>query len=110
MRQVALLVCLAAIACDAPDTAPAPPPPAAATGNYKARIDALDEGQRNAVMLRAIRDANQDCQAVIGSAATEVQFGMPAWVARCRDGRDWIVMLRPDGTALVARREAKPAS
>ena len=73
--------------------------------NYKARIDALDDRQRDAVMLRAVRDARQDCQGVVGSAYSGVQFGMPSWVARCSDGRDWMVMLDKGGRAHVARRE-----
>jgi hypothetical protein len=76
-------------------------------GQYRANIEALPAAQRDAVMLRAVRDAGQDCQAVIGTAAARDQFGMPSWIARCSDGRDWIVMIRPDGTALVARREEK---
>ena len=73
--------------------------------DYKARIDALDDRQRDAVMLRAVRDARQNCQGVVGSAYSGVQFGMPSWVARCSDGRDWIVMLDKGGRAHVARRE-----
>ena len=78
--------------------------------NYQAKIDALSPAQRDAVMLRAIRDAKQDCQAVVGTAAAGEQFGMPGWVARCSNGSDWMVMIRPDGTALVARREEKQGS
>jgi hypothetical protein len=32
---------------------------------------------------------------------------MPSWVARCGDGGDWVIMLSPDGRALVARHEEK---
>ena len=78
--------------------------------DYKARIDALGEQQRNAVMLRAVRDARQDCQGVVGSAYGGLHFGMPSWVARCSDGRDWIVMLDKGGRALVARREEASGS
>ena len=89
------------------DDAPAPRevPSTEAGEATKARIDALDPAQRDALFLRAIRDAGQECQRVEGSAHNGLHFGMPSWVARCRDGRDWLVMLRPDGSALVARRE-----
>lgn len=82
----------------------------AAEGDGKARIDALSDGQRNAVLLRAVRDAGHDCQGVVGSAYGGVEFGMPSWVARCSDGRDWLVMIGKGGRALVARREEAPAS
>ncbi len=81
----------------------------AALEQQKARIDALSKGQRNAVFLRAIRDGGQDCQQVLGSAYGGAQSGRPSWVARCGDGRDWIIILEADGRALVARREETPA-
>ena len=79
-----------------------------AAGEYKKKIDALATRQRDAVMLRAVRDAGHDCQHVVGSAYQGLQFDMPSWVARCSDGRDWLVMLGQDGKAYVARREEKP--
>ena len=74
---------------------------------YKARIDALGDGRRNALMLRAVRDAGQDCQGVAGSAYNGEHFGRPSWAVRCNDGRDWLIMLEKDGRALVARREER---
>jgi hypothetical protein len=101
---------LALVACDsAPDAAPPAGDGIAAESDYKARIDALPEARRNAVFLRAVRDAGHDCQGVIGSAYNGEQFGMPSWAARCRDGADWLIMLGNDGRAHVARREEKPA-
>ena len=89
--------------------APARADAGAALERQKALIDALAEGQRNAVFLRAIRDGGQDCQQVVGSAYNGEQLGRPAWAARCDDGRDWVVMLEANGRALVARREeARP--
>ena len=79
----------------------------AAENPFKERIAKLPDGQRNAVFLRAIRNAGQNCQNVVGSAQGGEQFGMPSWVARCGDGGDWVIMLSPDGRALVARREEK---
>lgn len=77
-------------------------------GGYKKRVDALAPRQRDALFLRAIRDAGQDCQQVVGSAYNDVHFGMPSWAVRCRDGRDWMIMLGKSGNAHVARREEKP--
>jgi hypothetical protein len=77
-------------------------------GDYKKRVEALAPGHRDALFLRAIRDAGQECQQVVGSAYNGVHFGMPSWAARCGDGRDWLIMLGKGGTAHVARREEKP--
>ena len=77
-------------------------------GGYKQRIDALPAGQRDALFLRAIRDAGQECQQVVGSAYNGVHFGMPSWAARCSNGADWLIMLGKGGNAHVAQREEKP--
>ncbi len=113
VRRPSPLFCAAALllagACDG-GAEPVPERAAPAAGaDYKAKVDALAEGQRNALFLRAIRDAGQDCQHVIGSAYGGEQFGMPSWVARCGDGADWLIMLGKDGTAKVARRGEQPA-
>ncbi len=82
---------------------------AAPANDYAERIKQLPEAQRNAVFLRAVRDTGADCQAVKGSAFSGTQFDMPSWVARCSDGRDWLVMIDKGGRALVARREEAPS-
>ena len=98
-------VLLMASGCDRIPEAPQADKTAAPEGGYKAKIEALDERQRNVVFLRAVRDARQNCQGVIGSAYNGLHFGMPSWVARCSDGRDWLVMLDKGGRALVASRQ-----
>ncbi len=103
----AATILLALGACDG--GAEQSPPPAAPKVDYKARIDALVPQQRDALFLRAIRDAGHDCQQVLGSAYNGEQFEMPRWAARCSDARDWLIMLAADGRALVARREEKAA-
>jgi hypothetical protein len=75
----------------------------------KGRIDELSDPQRNAVFLRAIRDARQPCQGVAGSAYNGIHFNRPSWVARCSDGQDWLVMIEASGRALVAKREEAAA-
>lgn len=98
------------MACDGGSTPAKSEPAALSDGGYKAKIDALAEPQRNALFLRAVRDAGQDCQGVAGSAYQGIQQNMPSWVARCSDGRDWLVMVGSNGQALVARREEAPAA
>jgi hypothetical protein len=106
MRRFGLLL-LGAVtlgACDA-GVKPDNPTETKSLQAMKGRIDELPEAQRNAVFLRAIRDARQPCQNVVGSAYNGIQFGKPSWVARCSDGQDWLVMLDQGGRALVAKRE-----
>ena len=106
MRRAGWAVLLLAVsACGGPQEPAETNKVEKADVDYKARIDGLDDRQRDAVMLRAVRDARQDCQGVVGSAYSGMQFGMPSWVARCSDGRDWLVMLDKGGRAHVARRE-----
>jgi hypothetical protein len=105
----AWLALIAVTGCDEGRELSGTAAPPAIQNDYKARIDALTPGQRDALFLRAIRDAKQDCQGVVGSAYNGEHFGMPAWVARCSDGRDWMVMVGANGQAHVARREEAPA-
>ncbi|MEH3046035.1 hypothetical protein [Sphingomonas adhaesiva] len=72
-----------------------------APGNAIARIQTLNEGERNATLFRAIRDANRDCQGVVRSVATDPIQGKPAWIATCDNGGEWLVAIGADGTALV---------
>lgn len=98
---------LGLVACEA-EEAPGPAP--ASISEYKQRLDALTDQQRNGVFLRAVRDAGAGCQDVIGSAYHGIEFSMPSWVARCENGTDWMIMLDKGGRAHVARREEKPAA
>jgi hypothetical protein len=66
-------------------------------GNYLDQIEALPDGQRDMVFMRAIQDSDVPCQHVTGSTVHEKVRGRPTWVAHCEDGRDWIVMLEPGG-------------
>ena len=69
--------------------------------DYAERLAAMDERQRNAVFLRAIRDGGRPCQQVTTSASEPAVSGMPAWSARCEDGGEWIVAIGRDGVASV---------
>src|SRR6478672_1364263 len=63
------------------------------------QVAALSEGQRDAVFIRAIRDARLECQRVQGSARVGDYRGMPVWRARCQGGGEWIIVVANDGTA-----------
>lgn len=57
------------------------------------RIANLSEGQRNAVFIRAIRDAGLECQQVTSSTRAEPYRGMPVWTASCRGGGNWTLVI-----------------
>lgn len=65
------------------------------------QVAALFEGQRDAVFIRAIRDARLECQRVQGSARVGDYRGMPVWRARCQGGGEWIIVVANDGTAQI---------
>ncbi len=72
---------------------------------YNQRIQSLGEGQRNAVFIRAIRDAGRDCQHVQSSAPAPDVAGAPAWTATCDNGAEWIVILGDAGMATVTNEQ-----
>ncbi|MGE5722242.1 MAG: hypothetical protein ACM3YM_07245 [Sphingomonadales bacterium] len=65
--------------------------------DYQTQLQAMPEASRNAVFIRAIRDAGFDCQQVDASAAT----GATSWAAHCSDGRQWTIAIGTDGLAHV---------
>ncbi|HEU0067035.1 MAG TPA: hypothetical protein VFQ57_07340 [Sphingomonas sp.] len=101
MMTVPLLpFALALAACGSQDTAAnALVANAAGGADYAARVRALAEGQRDAVLLRAIRDAGQPCQQVVRSTPST---DPAAWAASCDDNSQWLVVFNADGTATVS--------
>lgn len=100
MRTILLTLPLALAACDGKPAAspPAPQGPSA----FQTQVAALPEAQRNAVFIRAIRDAGQDCQGVTRSEAQSVAAGSdPVWHATCSDKATYAVVIGRDGTATV---------
>ena len=65
------------------------------------QLAAMPEGQRNAVFIRAIRDAGQECQHVESSVRAGEHQGLPVWSAQCDDGSSWTIVITSDGTAAV---------
>lgn len=68
---------------------------------YLARIEQMNENERNGVLFRAISDAGRACQGVTRSVAGPAMQGNPSWVATCDDGTPWVVSINNQGTALV---------
>jgi hypothetical protein len=110
MRHALLAALLLIAACDS-GHADAPPTKndAVPAADYQNRIAGMTEAARNAVFVRTIRDADQDCQNVLTSAASTAP-GAPIWLATCEDGRHWAITIGPGGVASVSpgRPEAQP--
>lgn len=65
------------------------------------RLEAMPEAQRNAVFIRAIQDAGQECQHVESSERAGEHQGFPVWNATCLGGGTWTIVVMNDGTAAV---------
>lgn len=101
--SASLALALAACGQPAPQqNAAAPAPTPAAETDYLKRINALPPKQRDVVFYRALDDAGSDCQAISGSEPRAPVQGLPAWTAHCEDGRDWVVILQPNGMLQIA--------
>lgn len=75
-----------------------------AQGDTADAVEKLPEGQRTAVLLRAIRDAGQQCQTVTETVKVSTAGQPPAWQATCDTGKQWIVAIDAAGTATVTDR------
>lgn len=98
MMGMALAVLLAGCQ-DAP--APATNNATTSAAEIQNRLAAMPEGQRNAVFIRAIRDAGQDCEHVESSEGAGAHQGFPVWNATCAGGGTWTIVITDDGTAQV---------
>ena len=97
-----LLSLVAALAaCGGPPEQKAPVNPAESASAYQARLQAMPEGGRNAVFIRAIRDAGQQCQHVDTSVPTTGEGGVPVWFAQCSGGATFAIAIRDGGVAQV---------
>lgn len=71
------------------------------SGNVIQQINTLSDRQRNAVFIRAIRDAGLECQHVDWSTLSGTYRGMPVWTAACERNQVWVIMVGNDGNAQV---------
>jgi len=74
---------------------------AAAPDAIQNQLQAMPEGQRNAVFIRAIRDARQECQHVESSEPAGEHQGFPVWNATCAGGGTWTIVVMNGGNAAV---------
>jgi hypothetical protein len=74
------------------------------------QVRELDEAGRNGVLIRAIRDAGQECQHVDRSELIQTSNNLPVYMATCDGSTVCAVAIRDDGQAVVQpamREEAK---
>jgi hypothetical protein len=69
----------------------------------QARLAAMPEGERNAVFIRAIRDADFECQHVDSSSYQGISAGSPTWVATCDKATNWVILIGSNGSAQVIK-------
>lgn len=65
------------------------------------RVRGLDEGQRHGLLIRAIRDAGQQCQHVERSQSVQTTNNMLTYLVSCSGGYEYAVVIRDDGVAIV---------
>jgi hypothetical protein len=105
MTLAAVAALLPLAACDRGGSqAQQPPQPAAdAQRDTQARLAAMPEGERNAVFIRAIRDADFECQHVDSSSYQGESAGSPTWVATCDKASNWVILIGNNGAAQVIK-------
>jgi hypothetical protein len=105
MSLVATAAVLLLAGCDQGGSqAQQPKQPAAdARSDAQTRLAGMPEAERNAVFIRAIRDASFDCQHVASSSYQGVSAGSPTWVATCDDASNWVILIGSNGSAQVIK-------
>jgi hypothetical protein len=94
-----LMMAGAALASSCKPAAPSADNAAASvsSGNYQQKIAALSGPSRSGVFLRAISDAGFDCQKIVSERAHAPIENRPTWIARCQQGKPYILVLQPGG-------------
>jgi len=98
---MALALALALAGCGEAPTGPVNQSAASGADATQNRLEAMPEGQRNAVFIRAIRDAGQECQHVASSERAGMHQGFPVWNATCQGGGTWTIVITDGGSAQV---------
>ena len=101
MMTAAMLATIASACGPTGGEAPQQANQQATTADYRTRLAAMPEGERNAVFIRALRDARLDCQHVDSSERATDYQGMPVWTASCRGGGNWTIVIGENGVAQI---------
>ena len=75
--------------------------PAAAETDYQQRLRTMAAGQRDAVFIRALRDAGIPCQGVEASSYLGTNSGNASWTASCEDRSQWLITVGSSGVAQI---------
>lgn len=107
MSKATMLMALTAMlgACGQPQTKTANRSEAARGPSFAERLQALPEGERNGVFIRAIQDAQQTCQHVESSAPSGTYQGRPVWTAHCQAGATFTIVIGPGDNATVVNAD-----
>ncbi len=65
------------------------------------QLESLSDAQRNGVFMRAIRDAQGDCQHVERSERINDHRGLPVWRAYCERETSYTIVITRSGIAQV---------
>jgi hypothetical protein len=105
MTFAAVAALLPLAACGHKESQPKQPqqPTADAQHDAQARLAAMPEAERNAVFIRAIRDASFDCQHVDSSSYQGISAGSPTWVATCDKANNYVILIGNNGSAQVIK-------
>lgn len=107
--RLAILAALAAFTAACNDSQPVATGPTSNEAANAERIAAMPEGQRNAVFIRAIRDAGLGCQHVEASQRAGSYEEYPVWNAECTGGGRWTIVITPSGAQIIDADEARLA-
>jgi len=61
----------------------------------------MAEGQREAIFLRALKDAGIPCQWVDASNYLGTSLGNASWIASCDDRSQWLITVGANGVAQI---------
>lgn len=104
------LAALALLAgCDVTPTGqPTAPPKAAEPSDFQKAVAKLSDAERNVMFIRAIRDANLECQGVTASERQgEALNGDPLYIAHCGKEHTYGIAMGRNGMANVMVRGSR---
>lgn len=78
------------------------------SSDYAQTVRSLPQGQRDAVFLRAVRDAGQNCQEVTQATEVPATGAAPTWAVTCDRATRWVVAIGEGGIATVTPADALP--
>lgn len=105
MRSATTLAALVALlgGCDRTEERSASAPGSPKYTSVQQQVVDLPSAARRGVLMRAIQDGAAPCQNVVEEERRHDRAGAPLYVARCKDGPQYAVLIAADGVAQVSR-------